>query len=134
MKTGVNWWSRCWLGCAFAAGCVWSTRAEARAAVLDYVEWYNRTRLHSVLGYLNTENAYTKAVLDPVKPLEDQLLAEMKSHIQEDDTSAPVFDEGYWYYTRYAAGQEQPVFVRRKATMDAPEQVVLDGNAPSSAW
>jgi len=81
-----------------------------------------------VLGYLNAENAYTKAVLDPVKPLEDQLLAEMKSHIQEDDTSAPVFDDGYWYYTRFAAGQEHPVYVRRKATMDAPEQVVLDGN------
>jgi len=81
-----------------------------------------------VLGYLNAENAYTKAILEPVRPLEDTLLAELKSHIQEVDASAPVFDDGYWYYTRFAAGQEHPVFARRKATMEAPEQVVLDGN------
>jgi oligopeptidase B len=81
-----------------------------------------------VLGYLNAENAYTRAILDPVKPLEDTLLAELKSHVQEDDVSAPVFEDGYWYYTRFAAGQEQPVFARRKGAMDAPEQIVLDGN------
>jgi oligopeptidase B len=81
-----------------------------------------------VLGYLNAENAYTRAILEPVRPLEDTLLAELKSHIQEADTSAPVFDDGYWYYTRFAAGQEQPVYARRKATMEAPEQIVLDGN------
>src|SRR6185436_5231390 len=45
-----------------------------------------------------------------------------------DDSSAPVFDEGYWYYTRFSAGQEHPVFARRKGDMDAPEQIVLDGN------
>jgi oligopeptidase B len=82
-----------------------------------------------VLGYLNAENAYTRAILDPDKPLEDKLLAEMKSHIQEDDASVPELDDGYWYYTRFAAGQEQPVFVRRKGAMTAPEQIVLDGNA-----
>jgi oligopeptidase B len=81
-----------------------------------------------VLGYLNAENAYTRAILEPVRPLEDTLLAELKSHIQEADTSVPVFDDGYWYYTRFAAGQEQPVYARRKATMEAPEQIVLDGN------
>jgi oligopeptidase B len=81
-----------------------------------------------VLAYLNAENAYTKAILDPARPLEDKLLAELKGHIQEDDATAPVFDDGYWYYTRFTAGQEQPVFVRRKGTMEAPEQVVLDGN------
>jgi oligopeptidase B len=81
-----------------------------------------------VLAYLNAENDYARAMLEPVKALEDQLLAEMKSHIKEDDSSAPVFDEGYWYYVRFSAGQEQPVVARRKGDMDAPEQVVLDGN------
>jgi len=81
-----------------------------------------------VLGYLNAENAYGKAALDPGGVVEDKLFAEMRSHIQDDDTSAPVYDHGYWYYTRFATGQEQPVRVRRKGSMDAPEQVVLDGN------
>jgi oligopeptidase B len=81
-----------------------------------------------MLGYLEAENAYTRAILDPVKPLEDKLLAELKSHVQENDASAPVLDDGYWYTTKFSAGQEQPVLVRRKAEKTAPEEVVLDGN------
>jgi oligopeptidase B len=67
-------------------------------------------------------------MLGPARPLEDKLLAELKSHVQEDDASVPVFDGGYWYSTRFSAGQEQPVFVRRKGAKDAAEEVVLDGN------
>jgi len=31
----------------------WPTRAAARRAVVDYIAWYNGTRLHSTLGYLS---------------------------------------------------------------------------------
>ncbi len=32
----------------------WHTRAEARAAIFEYIEvWYNRQRRHSTLGYLS---------------------------------------------------------------------------------
>jgi oligopeptidase B len=87
------------------------------------------TRKHSdVLGYLEAENAYTRAILGPSAAREEALLAELVSHVPGDDRSAPVLDRGYWYYTRFSAGQEHPVYARRKATMDAPEQVVLDGN------
>ena len=81
-----------------------------------------------VIGYLEAENAYARAILGPHKALEDKLLVELKSHVQEDDASVPVYQDGYWYATRYSAGQEQPVFVRRKGSRDAPEEIVLDGN------
>ncbi|WP_344294927.1 IS3 family transposase, partial [Actinopolymorpha rutila] len=29
----------------------WPTRAHARHAIVDYIAWYNNTRLHSALGY-----------------------------------------------------------------------------------
>jgi len=29
----------------------WRTRAAARRAVIEYIAWYNGTRLHSTLGY-----------------------------------------------------------------------------------
>jgi transposase InsO family protein len=29
----------------------WPTRARARRAVVEYIGWYNGTRLHSTLGY-----------------------------------------------------------------------------------
>ena len=31
----------------------WPTRAGARRAVVEYISWYNGTRLHSSLGYLS---------------------------------------------------------------------------------
>jgi transposase InsO family protein len=31
----------------------WPTRASARRAIVDYIGWYNGTRLHSTLGYLS---------------------------------------------------------------------------------
>jgi putative transposase len=30
----------------------WPTRAAARRAIVEYIAWYNGTRLHSALGYL----------------------------------------------------------------------------------
>ncbi len=82
-----------------------------------------------VLGYLNAENAYGTSIMAADQPLQDRLLAELKSHVPEIDMTAPVLDDGYWYYMRFAAGQEQPIYARRKGSMDAAEQVVLDGNA-----
>jgi transposase InsO family protein len=29
----------------------WSTKAAARRAIVEYIAWYNGTRLHSTLGY-----------------------------------------------------------------------------------
>jgi putative transposase len=31
----------------------WPTRAMARRAIVEYIGWYNGTRLHSTLGYLS---------------------------------------------------------------------------------
>jgi putative transposase len=31
----------------------WPTRAGARCAVVEYIAWYNGTRLHSALGFRN---------------------------------------------------------------------------------
>ena len=38
----------------------WPTRAGARRAVVEYIAWFNGTRLHSALGYL-TPNEYEAA-------------------------------------------------------------------------
>ncbi|WP_188682473.1 IS3 family transposase, partial [Sphingopyxis bauzanensis] len=38
--------------------CRWATQAEARQALLGYIEgYYNRHRMHSALGYLTPEQA-----------------------------------------------------------------------------
>ncbi|MGE0545406.1 MAG: S9 family peptidase [Kofleriaceae bacterium] len=82
----------------------------------------------AVLGYLEAENAYTKAMLAPTRELEDTLFAEMRGRIKEDDSSVPMLKDGYWYYRRFEIGKQHPIYARRKATMQAAEQIVLDGN------
>jgi oligopeptidase B len=81
-----------------------------------------------VIAYLSAENAYTNAVLAASKQLEDTLFAEMRARIKEDDSSVPTLHHGYWYYSRFETGKQHPIFARRKGTMKAPEQVMLDGN------
>src|SRR5690606_35508624 len=67
-----------------------------------------------VIAHLEAENAYTEAVLKPVKELRDQLFHEMKSRIKETDLSVPYREHGYWYHYRFEQGQEYPIHVRRK--------------------
>lgn len=81
-----------------------------------------------MLAYLKAENAYADAQMAPLKSLEEKLFAELRGRIKEDDASAPEFSNGWWYYTRYETGKEYPIHARKKATLDAPEQVMLDVN------
>ncbi len=82
-----------------------------------------------VLDYLNAENTYTNSTLAPTQPLQDELYEELVARIKQDDASVPVLRRGWWYYTRYETGREYPIYARRRRTMAAPEQVMLDGNA-----
>jgi oligopeptidase B len=80
----------------------------------------------AMLAYLGAENAYTDAALAPTKPLQDKLYNEFIGRVKQDDSSVPYLKHGYWYYSRYDAGADYPIAARRKGTMDAPEQVMLD--------
>ncbi len=82
-----------------------------------------------VLGYLNAENSYRDAMLQHTQPLQDKLYGELVARIKPDDASVPVLEHGYWYYTRFEAGRDYPIYARRKGSMSADEQVLLDGNA-----
>ena len=53
----------------------------------------------------------------------------MVGRLKPDDASVPVHEHGYWYYTRFEPGLDYPVYARRKGSMTAAEEVMLDGNA-----
>ncbi|PTT35950.1 oligopeptidase B, partial [Stenotrophomonas sp. HMWF022] len=82
----------------------------------------------AMLAYLQAENAYADQLLAPLKPLEDALYGEIVGRIKQDDASVPARERGYWYYSRYETGQDYPIHARRKASMDAPEEVLLNVN------
>ena len=82
-----------------------------------------------MLAYLAAENAYTKQYFAPIQTQIDSMVSEMKARIKEDDSSVPVFEHGYWTYSRFETGKQYPIYARRKGAMTAPEEILLDGNA-----
>jgi putative transposase len=47
----------------------WPTRAMARRAIVEYIAWYNGTRLHSTLGYMTPDEFETATDKEVVKQL-----------------------------------------------------------------
>jgi oligopeptidase B len=79
-----------------------------------------------MLAYLNAENSYADAVLAPTSKLRDTLFREIASRIQPDEATAPVPERGYLYYSRYRPGEDYPIFARRRGSMEAREEILLD--------
>ena len=82
-----------------------------------------------VLAYLEAENAYKAAMTAHTKALEDRVYNEIIARIKQDDASVPYRKRGYWYYTRFETSKEYPVYARKAGSLEAAEQVMLDGNA-----
>ena len=89
----------------------------------------DRRAAPEVLAHLQAENEYKDAMLAPTRGLQETLYQEIVGRIKQDDSSPPRLDHGYWYYTRYETGRDYPVYCRRRGTMQAPEEILLDGNA-----
>ncbi len=101
--------------------------AHGDVRVDDYY-WLNQRDDPEVIAYLEAENAYLDAVLGHTEGLQEKLLEEMKGRIKKDDSSVPFYKDGFHYYTRFVEGGEYALHCRRPGNMDAPEQVMLDGN------
>jgi oligopeptidase B len=83
----------------------------------------------AVLEYLTAENEYAAKVTAHTRPLQEKLYGEIVGHIQGTDSSVPVLDRGWWYYSREEDGKQYSILARKRGSVDAPEQVMLDGNA-----
>jgi len=93
----------------------------------DYYWLRDDTRKNpEMLGLLGAENTYADTMLAKTKPLADKLYGEIVGRIKQDDSSVPIRERGYWYYTRFEPGANYPVVARRKGDMTAPEEVMLD--------
>lgn len=90
--------------------------------------WMRDRNDPAVLDYLTAENTYTKAVMQPTEALQETLYHEMLGRIQETDLSVPFRKGDYWYYYRTEEGQAYPIHCRKKGSLDAPEEILLDQN------
>jgi oligopeptidase B len=95
---------------------------------IDNYYWLNQREDEAVIDYLKAENEYLDRAMAHTADFQDDLFDEIVGRIKQDDESVPYFDNGYYYYTRYESGKEHPIYARKKGSLDAEEEVVLDVN------
>ncbi len=96
--------------------------------MVDNYFWLRDKKNPEVKAYLEAENTYTDAVMKRTEALQKKLYDEMLSRIKETDVEVPYKEGVYFYYVRTEAGKQYPIRCRKKGSMDAPEEVVLDVN------
>ena len=93
----------------------------------DYF-WLRDKANPAVTEYLRAENIYLDSVIGHLKPFQEQLYKDMLGRIKETDDSVPYFMRGYWYVSKTEEGKQYSIYARRKGSLEAKEEVLLDGN------
>tara|TARA_R110000751_G_scaffold2018_8_gene8775 strand:+ start:112921 stop:115071 length:2151 start_codon:yes stop_codon:yes gene_type:complete len=81
-----------------------------------------------VLDHLKAENAWFEARMKPQQPLVDELFAEMKARIKEDDSTVPQRRGDYFYWSEFEEGAEYRKYYR-KPVAGGDDVLILDENA-----
>jgi oligopeptidase B len=95
---------------------------------VDNYFWMRDLENPEVTAYLEAENDYTNTVMQPTEALQKQLYEEMLSHIKETDLSVPIRKDDYYYYSRTEEGKAYAIHCRKKGSLDADEEILIDEN------
>jgi len=95
---------------------------------VDNYYWLRDKTNPEVIDYIKAENAYTEAIMASTKGLQDKLYKEMVGRLQESDTTAPIKNGGYYYYSRTVKGKQYPIYCRKKGNLAAKEEILIDLN------
>ncbi|HWW14625.1 MAG TPA: S9 family peptidase [Candidatus Dormibacteraeota bacterium] len=104
-----------------------TTEVNGRTLVDNYF-WLREKKNPEVRAYLEAENVYTEAVMKPTEAFQKHLYDEMLGRVKETDVDVPYKEEDYFYYARTEAGKQYQIRCRKKGSLEAPEEVVLDIN------
>jgi oligopeptidase B len=66
--------------------------------------------------------------MKPTAALQEKLYKEMLGHIKQTDVNVPYRWGNYYYYSRTEEGKQYPIFCRKKGSLEAKEEVILDQN------
>ena len=95
---------------------------------IDPYFWMKKRDSDPVLNALKSENAYYETITKPFEIQRSTLYNEIKARVKEDDASVPYFEGTYWYYSRYEAGKNYPIFARKHKELSNKEEILLDVN------
>jgi len=95
---------------------------------IDNYSWLNKKSEREVLEYLKAENVYTDAKMKHTEAFQERLYKELLGRIKETDFSVPEKIDDYYYYTRTEEGQQYTIHCRKKGSLEAPEEILLNQN------
>ncbi|MBI5951194.1 MAG: S9 family peptidase [Chloroflexi bacterium] len=95
---------------------------------IDNYYWMRDKTVPETMMYLRSESDYLDEHLQHTKPLQEKLFTEMKARIKENDSTVPEKRGRYFYYSRYLAGKQYPIFCRKQGSLDGMEEILLDQN------
>jgi oligopeptidase B len=101
---------------------------------IDNYFWMNDRENPEVIEHLKSENEYTNHILSSTDKMQKTIFEEIKGRIKKDDSSAPYFNNGYWYYSRYEKGKEYPIHCRKKEVLSNDEEILIDENIDAKLY
>jgi oligopeptidase B len=104
-----------------------SIQAHGKTLVDPY-PWMDRERDPEAIAYLEAENRYTSAAMANTQRIQEKLYREMRSRMDETDPQPPLRIGSDWYYLRSAAGSQFLLLCRRRGSLKAQEEVLVDLN------
>lgn len=99
----------------------------------DYY-WLRDKQNPSVVKHLNAENQYADHWLNQNAQLEQTIFEEIKTRIPQTESSVPFKFDDYYYYNRIEEGQDYPIYCRKKHSLTAPEEVLLNVNEMAKGY
>lgn len=86
-----------------------------------------------IRSYIEAENNYTEAVMSQTGDLRHQLFAELKSRLQEDESTPPAPLGDWAWFTKFTKGGEHPQICRiphipRSRRDEQSPEIIIDGN------
>ena len=101
---------------------------------VDNYFWLRERENPEVIKYLEAENDYKRKKMKHTEKLQEKLYDEIVGRIKQSDMSVPYKDNGYYYYTRYEKGGEFPIYARKKGSLDAEEEIMLNVNEMAKGY
>lgn len=103
---------------------------------IDNYSWLQEPGNPEVIEHLKAENAYGEKVMKHTEALQETIFEEIKARIKETDLSVPERRGDYFYYERMEEGKEYPIYARKRGSLEAPEEIILDVNelAPAQGF
>lgn len=95
---------------------------------IDDYYWLKEKGNPEVLAWLEAENKRTMKTMEHTNEFQETLFEEIKSRTKQEDSSAPYRMRDYFYYSRYEKDGEYPIHCRKKGNLEAPEEMLVDGN------